>query len=579
MPDTSVSISFGIFDISAKAEAMYTGEHLQPFGDFEILRGNFHQGELYATGELNRWLLNGDRLAPPDELGDGNWNLLSLETAEESRSFTNVPLLKASFDEPHTSAGLTLVGDERVGTWCTHVRVTWTGEAGNILAEKDFHPDAATYYIDHLVNNYYGVELRFLETNKPHSFAALSRLDYGLQHIFDESELQRAEIVSEISPIAECLPIGELNFTAISRNEAFNVLNPHGIFASLQTGQVIIADCTVEGIPRRLGYYYLNDWQEKDSVKIDFKCVDTIGMMEREECEGGIFAEQTLNSIIEELFGGKGYHFRIRPEVGEMILSGWIPYTTCREALQMVVFAAGATALVSREDGAIEIANQNKTVRAVIRDERRIMGQTVSKRKLVSNSEVTAFHFTLEEEVKQVWEEHREPGEYFVVLPNPTTDIEVTGAQLTASSANHAVITVTRAGEVVITGREYTFKKSLYRETGKNFLMNGFRNVVAADANALISSTTAQLVATRIIDYYSSGMNMTFRCPSAAEKPGDFIRVYAAKQMLVDGIITKMTVNLIGLIADLEIVGDTTAVTDYEDFQRVNTFRAGVRNL
>ena len=577
MASTQASISFGIYDLTAKERAVYSGTGLQAHTDYEVLRATAFEPPLYATCELNAWRLDGTHSAPPSTLAAGEWGILSASASGDNGAVPTASLT-ASFDDPHTSAGLTLHGDMAMRAWASRVRVTWYGQTGNILRVGEYSPNRVSFFVSETAENYYGIKIEFLETNKPGMFSRLNRLDYGLLHVFDEYHMQGANVVEEMSPVCEALIESQLNFTAISRDADFNILNPAGVFAALQTGQRMAATVAVDGIDKPMGTYYLMEWKSESDVRATFKCVDVIGMLGSVDVPGGVYINRTLDSLVSELFAGSGLAYDVDDALDDILLSGWLPATTLREALQTVVFAAGATVGTDRTN-VVRIRPLGHRSSGTIDRMRKLIGQTIEQRKRYSDIEVTSFAYRPGAEEKELAKDDFEPGDYTLTFSNPAHDISCTGAAILGQSANHVMIRVSVPGEVIITGTEYESTTALHRVASADPLAGGTRTFLRVENGTMISASTARVVAQHIYDYYGLSKRMTLRAVARDELPGYHSRAFAAETTLIAGTIVKMSTQLVGMLADLEIVGEVVDLTMVDERQRVNTFHAGVRAL
>jgi len=573
---TQAQIRFGIYDTTAQEDASYSSVGMQPFVDYDILKEVGFAPADYATSELNMWLLNEEQAAAPDDLSEGRWAIVGGSLSGSDRVLAQPTQLVVSFEHPHTSIGLTIFGDEALGIWATRIHIAWNDQHGGTMLEKEYAPSSARFFAEGFVDGYYGVTLTFLELNKPGVFLRLNRLDYGIEHVFAEDELQGASIVEELSPVSECLVESQLNFSSVSMNEDFSILSPRGVFTSLQTGQRMDVTIWANGERKSLGLYYLEEWNSPSDIKSTFKGVDMIGMLGKREYAGDLFSEQPLLDIVAAIFDPIGVDVHVHPGLSGVHLAGWIPYSTYRDALQCIAFASCAVA-ISQGDGSIMLQPLPNKAVSTIGTGRKIIGRAIEQRKEYTNVEVAAYDFQSGVERREISKSEYLPGTFTVAFRAPTHDIACSGATIVDVGANHVTFTVDSAQEVIISGIEFLQSQTIYSIVRDTPLAGGMRTSLRADRNTMVSRLSVVNVADNVFSSYALPRRLNFRCLLRDERIGDFVRVFVADNAIAEGNIVKLTSNLVGYLADVEIVGGVINALDGDSFQRVNAFYAGVR--
>ena len=77
---------------------------------------------------------------------------------------TSVAVEYSLFDR---TAGLTLTFSEATEDWCSSLNIIWYDQAGAQIANRDFSPNAAVYFCDCQVEDFYGIKITFYRTNQP----------------------------------------------------------------------------------------------------------------------------------------------------------------------------------------------------------------------------------------------------------------------------------------------------------------------------------------------------------------------------------------------------------------------------
>lgn len=574
MPQTL--IKFGIYDTTARENAKYSGSGLQGFTNFEILRNDaFSPGKL-ATLEQNNWILDGNSSLAANNIEGASFGILSQSVSDAAGQLSGVTVA-ASFTQPHTSAGITIKGDVNTLSWASHVNIQWLGLGGDVMQDIDFYPDEVDYFCETMVEGYYGLLIVFIETNKPFSFSRLNGLRYGMEYIFEESELQTANIVKELSPISECLTSGELNFTAVPKSSRFDLLNPSGAFGALQTGQALEVFTVVNDIQTQIGHYYLDEWNSDGKIKLTIRAIDVVGMLVKQQSDGGMFDAVPIESVINGVFGAlNGVRFAIDLDVQSAVLSGWLPISDYREILQNILFAIGAVAVVL-PDGSIRIKAMHDEIVSTFDSSRKFISQNIEQRKDITDAEVVALSYVPGDEIVELLNDTFEPGDYTISFSEPMHGLTITGGIFTQEHVNLASFSVVSNGDVLISGKTYDVTEKSYRVKRTTPLAGGARAQIAAKGVPTMSDIAAQKIAQNVYEYYTKPKRISFSAILQNEDIGDMVRVYANDRTTIIGNIVKMQTSLIGMITIFDVVGSLRDVASGNDFQRVNIFYPGVR--
>lgn len=163
-----------------------------------------------------------------------------------------------------------------------------------------------------------------------------------------------ASLTEEFSPLCITLPINVLEFSVFSDDVDFSIINPSGKFETLASRQPMAVYEVVDGVQKYLGQYYLEDWEnESENIK-KFTCYDVLGLINKVDYLGGVWlTPATVGALVADVLDPLDVHYEIDPDVAAIELTGWLPISTCREALQQIAFAAGAYVLSARQDSIV----------------------------------------------------------------------------------------------------------------------------------------------------------------------------------------------------------------------------------
>jgi hypothetical protein len=168
---------------------------------------------------------------------------------------------------------------------------------------------------------------------------------------FSGADITDASLTEEFSPLSITLPINSLEFSLFSDDVAFSIINPTGKYESLLSRQPMAVYEVVDGEQRYLGQYYLDDWSGPSENVKQFSCSDVMGLLDKYTYRGGIWLTPvTMSELVAGILNPIGVEYEIDPDLAAETLTGWLPISSYREALQQVAFAANAYVLAARRD-------------------------------------------------------------------------------------------------------------------------------------------------------------------------------------------------------------------------------------
>jgi hypothetical protein len=226
-----------------------------------------------------------------------------------------------------------------------------------------------------------------------------------------------------------------------------------------------------------------------------------------------------------------------------------------REALHEACFAARAS-VISKRDGSILFIRLPSSENAGIFEKSRKFGnQTITQNDLVNSVAITAYEWAAASGSTQLYSATLAAGIYEITFDAPAMGLSCSGGTITKSGINYAVVAVTSAGTVTITGRKYESSTSVYtiEEPG---LTNTKRAQATIDGNYLLSPDKAEAVAQFIYDDYQRRIVQKFKIAVDDEEVGDNVDVDTMLGARKAGVITSMKIDLTGgFLADLEVRG------------------------
>lgn len=558
---TSTRVELELFDITAKRDSTASSKDAQPWGNLaEDLRlEECTTQPQYGTLEHRQFLMDGSFTLFPDEPQGRFWGLWSKQQSGPDGRFAVPPVLEVNFSQPHSSAGITLHFYPLTQDWASTVEIQWYGTEGQLLDSAAFQPDAADYYCRLKVENYQRLRISFSATNKPGRYLKLEGLDYGAALTFQGEDVVQANLLEEVDPLSGEISINTLDLTLFNRSGEFSILNPDGVFDVLQDKQRITVWEDVrpsarsrEVVSHNMGTFYLSDWENTSDTMAKFSATDAVGLLDSDPFDGGVY-DTTAGALAAEILDG--YAYELDPVLAVESVKGYLPAGTRRDALQQLAFALGAMVDCSRSNK-IKICPPPNRPSSLIGRDRKFTDSEVSLHALVTEVSVTAHQYQLQEKREQLYKSDLAEGTHRIALSGPVDNLQAEGGTLLDWGNNFAVVKVTAAGQVIITGNRYADTQTVLHRQADGLPPNVKTNGKSVKDATLVSPDRADAVAQRILRYYANRCEQTFEMVAGAEKLADVLMVESFRRENVCGVLQKMELDLTGgFLASVTVLG------------------------
>lgn len=551
---TYAEISYGLFDVTAKLDSTPACSDKQIFVNTDQLKQTDLAIGKYGTCEPNNFVLDGSMLLFPDTPANENFGLWSLQMSDANGNFATPIVLTINFTQNHSSLGLTMRFFEATDDFCNSMNIKYYDSSNALLLNKDYLPDKGLYFADGQVENYRKIVITFNSTNYPYRYLKLSEIKYGALKTFDKDSIISAQILEEVDPTSAELSINTLDFSIYTSD--FQILDPQGIYTLLQKKQAVEVAEYVDGTKEEMGTFYLDVPESDSNNTTNMSCLDAIGIMDQTNFKGGIYTAKSVTTLVSEIMASAGFSYELDSSYANVTLSGWIPISSHREALQQVAIAIGAIVDCSRS-GKVKLYPAASTSTHSISQGQKIDDHKVTQKSLVTGVEVTAHTYIAGAESTELYNQSLMAGTYEITFGKPHHTLSCTGGTITESNANYAKITVASAGTAVLTGKPYndnTVKVGVYTPE----LPAGEKtNVLQVTDAYLISSGNAAAVAQRIYNYYQMRYQGDGRIILSDEEVGNMATMVSLSSKSIKGLIESMDIDLTGgNLAKIKITGE-----------------------
>lgn len=440
---------------------------------------------------------------------------------------------------------------------------------------------------------------------------------------FTKEDFLEARLTEEFHPLTITLPINQLEFSVFSDDVNFSVINPAGNFEALATIRPMALYEVVDNQKVYLGQYYLDDWKNVSENIKQFTAYDVLGLLDRLTQRGGVWLSAvTVGELVAGVLDPVGVSYEIDPDVAAIELMGWLPISTCRDALQQIAFAAGAYVLSARRDALVigklsqasidqsgvrtGVARTGQTrvyqvrwrptqtfvytsggavtrgvfcgvprsgqsrnwgkrwrqaqwegVKPVVEVEAGEQGsRKVNLRPQVTGVEVVAHDIVAGTGSMELLNQAMSAGTHEIHFQQPMHDLSVSGATISASGANYAILEVSSPRTVVLTGLVYVSSDTVYGQylaavEGRK------ENIIRIEDATLVNSGNGAGVCEAVFNYYQQRYLQSMRlfAPAAVEV-GVTVDAETLYGNRLFGVVERMETDLFsGFRADTDVVG------------------------
>lgn len=420
---------------------------------------------------LNSMILDGEGEFLPEN-GLAEIGFMSKQLSDENGDFSEPIIFELSSSETFTSPGLTIIFDEQKGIYSSHINIKWyNGDL--LLDEADFYPDSANYFCNKKVEFYNKIIITFYSLSLPANRLIVNQIEYGIKVEFSGNELRTAKCIQEIDPISTSVPINIFDFKVDSKKNiefSFQAKQPINLIFDGETKAVT----------------FVKNAKRKSKTIWDIKSEDYIGLMDSIYFNGGIYVNKNAVELLDEIFTVAKVPYNIVGEFNDISLNGYIPYTTCRNALMQVIFAMGVVADTSNSD-AVNIFSLSQDVSQEIPKRRIMVGQSFADEARVTAVELVSHVYseTAESVVAYEAENSGTGNNIFVLFNEPLHDLTITNGSIVESGANYAVINANSGCQ--LSGNKYKHTKVIHRKNNPLVLSTDIEKIVSIENATLVS--------------------------------------------------------------------------------------------
>lgn len=555
-----LKIGWGKFDVNAKGNSTPTIEDKQDFSNLEQLKldDDLVNPINYATvGELNQTILDDSQPIIPVNPNPDNIILWSKSLSDSMGYFENNPILNITFSDVVTSTGITLYFLESSNDYCREIIIRWYDFDDVLQSEMIFYPDNWKYKCSNYIEQYKRLEIEFVRTSLPYRFVKMSNILYGENVLLTDKNVISASLIESIGLTSSQIFTNQFECDIISLVRDFNIITNPGEYLGLQINQQLEVKTSED---KEYGKYFIQKSVVNGNI-ISLVANDLIGYLETQEFKGGLYEDVTFEFILNQIktqanllnvFGGEHSGFIVPTEISNRVMSGYIPFTNCREALHQLCYAANVVANCKR-NSKIEIFELSNLIAYDTLDESKIILDTLSveENELYTGVALNAFSYKISNENKELENKEYEVGTHTITFTSPYRNITVSGATLIESGNNYVIFEVITAGTIVING--YAYEEVKQRFVANNESYTGSTPSIKEMSDVrMVNPLIAQSVAENQLKLYKFKYKVSSDIWNLQANIGEFVSIENA-----EGYIQQIETDLIAEdVCSVEVLGN-----------------------
>lgn len=410
-----------------------------------------------------------------------------------------------------TSNGINIVFDQATDVYATKVNIKWMN-SGTTIDEATFEPDSTSYFCEKRVEGYNQLQIKFSSLNAPFSRLKIKSITHGRTIYFFGDSIRNCTIAQSMDIISSELQIDTLSLT-LQNSSGTDLLFQANQYMNVYYDGELKAKTKIYQFNRTSKYLY------------ELLGENYIGSLENAVFEGGLYNNYPVSVLIGDIQSKSDVPIEVSEELLAESVTGYIPYTTCRDALQQLAFALQAVVDTS-ESEVVKIYKLSDEATAKEIPSNRIGDeQSISADSQVTGVSITAHTYAIgervDENIEEVYSEDVDEGRsnILVKFDEPCELFSWSGCKITESGVNYVIIDTTGYEGETCKIYAYIYKDNpIVYTKSKDMLKGEAQNISAVKDATLVNPSNVESIATSCFNYLSKN-----RILSAKIYEGDHI--------------------------------------------------------
>lgn len=253
----------------------------------------------------------------------------------------------------------------------------------------------------------------------------------------------------------------------------------------------------------KIGRFFVEEVERVGMSLYKFTCIGIGGLLSNTMHKGGIYSLASAKSIIDDIIlscpgviGEIDYSL-----VTDITLSGWLPYASCLDNLQQVLFATGWVARNKPKDFKTQLITLPYGERTISKQNININGGSLSKVKAASAVELTEHSFfqsntDVTDTLFDNSGETAAASSRLIIFSEPHYNVTASGLTLEESGVNYAIV----SGNGYVTGKRYSHSMTVMSASTGNPSAD---NTISVNKATLVTIANSTKVLDRLTNLYS----------------------------------------------------------------------------
>lgn len=294
------------------------------------------------------------------------------------------------------------------------------------------------------------------------------------------------------------------------------------------------------------GKYYSETVDRLGRDQYGLNAISAVGLMEKQRSVGGLYTGQQFQAVLADILGGD-YRYEVDADVANVMVYGWLPFSTRRQNLHQLIMAYGVN-IIKSETGDMLFTFLRDSEAEDIPESEVFYGGSMRYNDPASRVEVTehAYHYIPTVETKTLFDNSTTDAVHAATVtfesPIMTDSLETTGGlKIHSAGVNYAVI----SGVGVLTGKPYTHTTKIVSADNPDAVNENVKRVEEA---TLVSLQNSENVLARLSQYYFNVDIVENEIVLTGERCGRRYNVLNGFYEKTSGFISKMSSNISSII-------------------------------
>jgi hypothetical protein len=476
-------IEFRQLDTTASADCTPTASSTESISSVANINDGIEGIETkYATLEKDRWVLDGTfKLIPESAYANVGW--WSSDLSDDTTGVFNPSItVTLQFTTNHSSVGITIFWDRLLNECAKDFTVTYYNSVNDVIQSTVVTSNTLSEYVDEIsVSNYRKIIIAISKWSVPSRRARIEEILFGVIKVFSKEtgKLVSFTVQEEIDTIASRDVTNKLDISIDNSDNAYDILNPTGIYQYMQANQRVNAYMGVlvgSGIEYvSLGKFYLDTWEtNQNSLEAKFVATDILDLLHKSTYYKGLKQSITLYDLAVSILGDYGLtssDYYLDSALSSIAVTNFLPICTYKEAIQHIAIAGRCVFYVDREGKIIiKRVETTSTGVAITRDSMREPTPKITLTPMLKQVDVEVYTPTISTVTTTIAKSTRyiDGSQTLWVTYDDTADAVSASVSLgTIASAtyytNGCSLTIAYTGDttITVTGKIITLTKSI----------------------------------------------------------------------------------------------------------------------